>query len=278
MKRAAVLIVAALAVAAGAPRARAQGILQNTFDRGSWPTEEERRTIVIPEQMFEVQVEAGLASVKAIDINGSGDTATDYLIAPTVAYGVNRNVTIGAAQYTSITPTVTFDQTTMTTIEGTDVRVGRGDVFAIARPFNDYDIGVRVDVPFVPDSPTIVDLEPHLVGHVSLSLDRSALFFDAGALFNVLADDNAVTTTQEFGRFDLLFQLNPLLALSAGGGYTHVKFHDDQMGFGGADDVFDLHGKALYALGNGVDLYGILGATLNDESSKYLTAGVAVWR
>src|SRR5215471_326212 len=91
--------IVALVVVGAATRAHAQGILQNTYDRGSWPEQYEQRTIVLPEQMWQLEVDAG---VQAIDVGVPDSSLTAFALTPSVAYGINRNVTIGASQISTI--------------------------------------------------------------------------------------------------------------------------------------------------------------------------------
>ena len=178
------LFVVGLVASVAAPRdACAQGLLQVTFDRDSWPTEEAQRTIVIPQDMTQLQLSAGFTST---------DFATSYGLVPTVAYGVTPNITIGASYEPDI---VSSDDGMGGSV--TNTSLSAGSVFAVARPFNSYDFGIRVGLPFELEDP-VVDLDVELVGRIVLSLDTVSWFFNTGVVANIY---NGITPIQEPGGF-----------------------------------------------------------------------------
>jgi hypothetical protein len=267
--------IAVLVLAGVATRAHAQGVLQNTYDRGSWPTQYEQRTIVLPEQMWQLELDA---SVTAVNIPVPDASQTDVMLSPSIAYGINRNFTIGAAQFSTLSASSGTDPLG-NPISNTSTVFGRGDVFAIARPFNDYDVGFRVDVPFIPNDPTIVQVGVHFIGHVSITLERLALFFDTGVRFKAFADDTVNLSTDYAGGADVVFQVNPQLALT-GGGYLDIQtFGTDAMGISPDNQThFDLRGAVYYNLGNGIDIFGRAGIVFGDFGGPYLLTGIVVFR
>ncbi len=248
------------AVMAGA--AHAQGVLQVSFDKDAWPTQEVSRTIVVPQGMTQLQLTAGLFSTSQV---------SSYTIVPSVAYGLTRNITAGVGYDASI---VTFDEfnnpggstSTSTNLTG-------GSLFAIARPFNDYDVGVRAAVPFNANEPLLFDLDLELVGRVELGLDTAALFFNGGVELNLYdstpatPDRNSEHRNVYFVNADFARQISPVLSLSAGSQFALVS-----------DNVtVDFHAKAQYAVTRDVDLFARPGIAIGDNDGKFIVVGANVW-
>src|SRR4051812_46311238 len=85
------VIIAVVAWLAPARDVHAQGLLQVTFDRDSWPSEEVQRTLVLPVGMTQLQATVGYSG------NDSGDLRSKtYSLTPLVAYGLTPNITVGA--------------------------------------------------------------------------------------------------------------------------------------------------------------------------------------
>jgi hypothetical protein len=122
-------------------------------------------------------------------------------------------------------------------------------------------------VPFIPDSPTLVFLKLQVIGHVSLSLERAAFFFNSGLEFKVFADSGVNPDNAYFGNTDFVFQVTPQISLTAGAGLTVTN-----------DAFFDLHGKALYALSNSLDFYVRPGFQLAKNDGPFISVGVDVWQ
>jgi len=262
------VILAVVAWLAPGRDAHAQGLLQVTFDRDSWPTEEVQRTIVLPAGMTQLQASFGYSGFDSGDF-----TSKTYALTPLVAYGLTPNITVGAT-YDPLVQSSTissFDGTPSET--STDSTLSRGSVFAIARPFNSYDLGLRAAIPFYLDAPT-VDVDLRLVGRLSVSLDTVSWFFSAGVIANVYNDYQAMEfeddpfPTRYVADTYLACQLNSQLSLAPGLGFA----------FDGDHANGQLYGRAQFAIDHQIDLFGTLGFSFgHDGTNPLLVAGVNVW-
>jgi hypothetical protein len=256
------VVVVLVASLASARDVRAQGLLQVTFDRDSWPTEEAQRTIVIPQDMTQLQLVAGVTT---------NDFATSYGLVPTVSFGLTPNITVGGSYQPDV---VSFGDGMMGTT--TDTTLSAGSVFAVARPFNSYDFGIRVGLPFELEDP-IVNLDVELVGRISLSLDTVSWFFNTGVIANIYngvapveGPEGTITDipTEYVANTYIAFQLNEQLSLSPGVSFLYDGDHPN----------LQLYGHVQYAIDHQIDLFGMAGFIVeHDTNATFVTVGANVW-